>query len=441
MFEGVLLSNQFWQSAGATRISMIWLNSGSGSDRQYIALNDWNAVTANDFTDTWGEAYAGTVAQAQLGREKSLGENNEILAGAFKVMEAFSMGMITSLWGDVPYSQVNQVTEFPNPVYDSQTSVYNAVQLLLDEAVMNLESGNGLGIPENGDLYYDGNVSKWVKLAHSLKARFYLHVKDYPNAYLSSLNGMSSVSDDMYAQYGPVYGQSFNPFYSFLVYDRDGYMSAIDSYAPDLLDSTSPTYRGNVKTDESARRFYNYIDFNVYSQGTELNFLNDFDWGFFENGKFGLDMPLITYGEMLLIQAEYQARNSGLSAGVSAYNSYRAQLNSANYLGGYEAARSHLYANYADVDFQSGGIENPDNIDELNAFLRELYEERYVFFIGHLEAFNDFGRTNNIAEIELKSGNTGTPQRFIYPQSEINSNPNVPSPLPSVTEKTPVNNL
>jgi len=149
---------------------------------------------------------------------------------------------------------------------------------------------------------------------------------------------------------------------------------------------------------------------------------------------------------MLFIQTEYEARTNGLSAGVSKYNEYRAMLrtgyavgNNNNCVGAGAGACGVSYLDYADADFQAGGMENEDNIDPLQAFLRELYEERYIYFIGHYESFTDYRRTNNIAEIKLRPEYENTPQRFLYPDHEINANSSVPSPIPSVEQKTSVN--
>jgi hypothetical protein len=71
-----------------------------------------------------------------------------------------------------------------------------------------------------------------------------------------------------------------------------------------------------------------------------------------------------------------------------------------------------------------------------NALLREIYEERYIYFIGNYEAFTDYRRTNNIGEIKIKAGFDGTPQRLIYSQDEINANPaNIPSPCLKLLKK------
>lgn len=447
MFQGIILANQFWQTSASARLNMIWMNQATGADRQYIGLNNWNNSTANDFTNDWDMIYTNTMANAKIVEDKAIVENLPYMAGAAKIIRGYALGMATSLWGDIPASEALDIKSFPNPKYDAQVDVYNYAQNLLDEGIALLSGVSANGIPN--DLLYNGDTSKWIKLAHSTKARFYLHTKNYADANTESLLGMNSPTDDYKANFGTSYGGSFNPFYSFLVYDRSGYMSAEDSYATKLIDPVGSKYRGNSKTDETLRYNFNYINYSIYNSGYELNFLSVSDWGYPE-GRFGTESstPFLTYGEMLLIQAEYQARTNGLSAGVTAYNAYRALLSTgysigvnndgyAGLFGGNNAAS--MYLPYDVADFNSGGIENIDNIDPINAFLRELYEERYVYFIGNLESFNDFRRTNNIAEIELKSGNDNTPQRFLYPQSEVNSNTNVPNPIPSISDKTAVN--
>ncbi len=71
--------------------------------------------------------------------------------------------------------------------------------------------------------------------------------------------------------------------------------------------------------------------------------------------------------------------------------------------------------------------------------MKEIIEEKYITLFGQLQPFHDIRRTNNILNVPAKAG-TVIPQRFLYPQSEVDSNPNTPSPLPDLFSKTPVNN-
>jgi hypothetical protein len=96
-----------------------------------------------------------------------------------------------------------------------------------------------------------------------------------------------------------------------------------DSYAAEILDPSTSKYRGNTKTNESARFAYTYS-----TEGYYLRLMNKlfFDWEE-TDGKFGTEtaIPLVTYGEMLII-TEVDARGSVLT-GTTSYNKYRALLN------------------------------------------------------------------------------------------------------------------
>lgn len=441
MFQGVLLGNQFFQTASSTRSAMLWLNQANGEDRQYVTLNNWNNATASGFDNNWDFAYVNTITQAQILEAKATAAENFRLKGATQVIEAHCIGTVASLWGDVPYSDLDYKGGNLAPKYDAQADVYKSAQTLLDNAIANLSKTTGGLIPATADLYYGGSTAKWIKLAYSIKAKLYLQTKNYALAKANALLGIDNAGDDFKAKFGNSYLQSFNPFYSFLVYDRPDYMSG-DGYAARILDPSTTLYRGNAKTDEHARYAYTYNDesfpysLNIYGP--------DYDGGI--NGKFGSDtsVPLVTYGEMLLIIAEVDTR-AGFATGLTSYNAYRALLNTGYSIGinnnGYKA-ETFSYLPYTAGDFAAGGIENngATALTDQNALIREIYQERYIYFLGTFESFTDLGRSNNAAEIQLKSGFTGVPQRFLYPQKEINSNPNTPSPIPTIVTKTPVNN-
>jgi hypothetical protein len=437
IFQSALLANQYFHCTNNLRNTMLWLSQANGIDRQYIPLNDWNNNSASDSDSAWRLVYVNGLPQIRLVQEKATAEKNLKSLAVMQIVEAHLIGTAASLWGDIPYSAYSIVSATNKPKFDKQSDVYKAVQILLDQAIVNLTK-EGL-IPASLDIYYGGNTSKWAQLAYSLKARFYLHTKDYANAKSNALKGISDASNDFKAKFGGTTAlQNLNPFYEFLEYERYGYMSG-DGYAASILNSASALKRTNTKTDEAARLAYTYSG----SLGSEELNVSGLDLGS-ETARFGSDasMPLVTYGEMLLIISEVDARSS-LSSGITSYNTYRSLLDTGYSIGqgnsGY-GMKTFNYDAYVDADFNNGGIENLDNINAQDALLREIYEERYIYFIGNYEAFTDFRRTNNIAKITLRGAFSGTPQRLVYSQEEINTNPNVPSPLPKVTDKTEVNN-
>ncbi|HIP47862.1 MAG TPA: SusD/RagB family nutrient-binding outer membrane lipoprotein [Lutibacter sp.] len=440
MIQGVMLANQFWQTGPASRLTMMWMNQATGSDRQYVSLNNWNAAAATDFDNVWRTLYANTMFHASIVHQKALVENNPHLAGIAKVIQGQGLGMAASLWGDVPFSQAFDYQSFPNPSYDAQASAYDAAQIVLDEAIVLLSTSTSVPVFSDitTDLYYEGNVSRWIELAHSYKARFYLHNKDYVKANAEALLGISNATGDFKAQFNNELGGK-NPYFQFMKDDRVGYLTAKNAYGWQLLKPGQDNYRGHSKTKEHLRVLYNYKNTND-GEKADLAFTTS-------ESKFAeaSNMPLMTWGEMMLIQAEYQARTNGLSAGVIAYNTYRAALRTGYSIGvnddcwGNPGACNSRYEDFVDADFAAGGLENTDGIDDLQALIREIYEERYVYFIGNFEAFTDYRRTNNVAEIQMRSFDD-TPQRFLYPQAEVNSNSNIPSPIPDVSVATPIHN-
>jgi len=440
IIQSVMLANQFWQTGDGSRIAMIWTNQATGSDRQYLGLNNWNLATATNFDNSWGRAYSNTMYHAKVTANKAMDENNPHLAAVAKILQAQTLGMVTSLWGDVPASEAGDFENYENPGFDDQLSVYNQTQTLLDEALALFEIDSSVEIcPTGVDIYYDADKSKWAKLAHSLKARFYLHVKDYANANIQAGLGISSADEDFKTNFKNEAGAK-NPYFQFMNDDRVGYLSADNAYAWRLLKPGQPNYRGHSKTNENIRVLYNYINTSI-PENADLNI------GAIES-KFSpaASMPLVTWGDMMLIQAEFEARTNGLSAGVTALNTYRSQLRTGYSIGINDDCLdltgnpcAGMYADFDDADFEAGGIENETgDVDAIHAFMRELYEERYVYFIGHYEAFTDIRRTDNIGEIQLRDY-SNSPQRFLYPQAEINSNTSVPSPIPNVDVKTAAN--
>lgn len=443
LMQGVMLEMQFFLKDDGMRIGMLWTNQATGSDRQYVAFNNWNNVGNNQFNNPWSELYT-VLGQARILEKLSEEEGNIQLRGLGKLYRAWAGGEAASLWGNVPFTQAGLYEEYPNPAYEPQEDVFNEVQALLDEAIADLNDPVGV-IYSDKDLYYDGDVAKWVKVAHSLKARFYLHAKKYDDAKTEAALGLSSVDDDMFAPYESYAGSygRWNPTFQFY-WNRDLYLSAQDCYGVEITHNNG---RDNAKTVEVVRAYHNYAPGNWW--GTpydyDLNILIEGWMG--AKSKFGDRMRLISYGEMLLIQAEAEARTSDVATALPLYNQYRDLLDNGYDTGGYESLFGislplGLYQQYDIADFQAGGIENADNVSELEAFLREVLEERYVFFIGDLEAFSDFARTHNDPDVpeyfSLKSGFSGKPLRFLYPQAEIDANDNFPGTAPAVTEALPL---
>ncbi|ALW85448.1 hypothetical protein AUC43_10280 [Hymenobacter sedentarius] len=424
------LSEGLFMSGEMPRLTGIWSDYFTGSDRQYQGFELYN-IGAGDFNSAWANAYATTLAQARLVQSKAQAVNNLRLLGIGQVVEAQIVGSITDLWGDVPYSEA--LKDAPGK-FDPQASVYVAVQTLLDQAITNLPK-NGIS-PGTRDVFYQGTVSSWVAAAHSLKARYYLHVKNYAQAAAEAKLGIASKAGDMLMPYNAATanGKDANPYYDFTTNSRVGYLSAEGpaanpaqgSYAYQLY-----TSRANAKTNELGRRNYFFINTPASSPNgyaVDLNVVN----GAF---KVNAAAPLVTYFETQAILAEALARTGDAAGALTALNTLRA-YDAATY-----TAAGTKFTAYTATDFEVGGLLNTTaGQTSGQALLKEILTEKYLGMVGQLEPFNDLRRTNNLIGIPKKSSvSSDIPQRLLYPQSEIDTNPNVPKPIPGLFVKTPVN--
>jgi hypothetical protein len=193
-----------------------------------------------------------------------------------------------------------------------------------------------------------------------------------------------------------------------------------------ILDSSSTNYRGNSKTNETGRSSF------MFTSSGGVIIPNTFD------GISAIDAsaPIINYAENLLMLAESHLRMGETSTALDVLNNYRAFLSTQ-----FSSSNSQ-YDSYFLSDFENGGIENLDGLSTDNALLREILEERYISLFNTTENFSDTRRTYNETAVKVQvAPNTGSelPQRFLYAQTEVDRNSNVPSPIPGFFEPTPVN--
>ncbi|MEZ4984709.1 MAG: SusD/RagB family nutrient-binding outer membrane lipoprotein [Saprospiraceae bacterium] len=407
MINHIVLNTASVAEADPARITAMWADQMTGSDRQYISYDNYN-ILSSDFDAIWADIYQSGVAQAKIAEEKALTDGNAEYAGVAQIIRAYYFGEAAALFGNVPFSEVGDFTSFPDPKYDNQLTVFSGVQELLTKGAGNvIDFKNGFGIYETS--------SSWKSIASALSARYHLLTGNYSAALsaaeaaafdtpASSVNITHSTSN-----------YSENLFWQFAVEQRDGYLTFGDSYMSKILSSDNAAYRGNSKTDETARKAYYITD----------DLLNT------SSGAFAIDasFPLISFEEVQLIIAECAVRAGDLDKAITALNNVRAAWDAR--LGG------GLYVDYMLTDFATGGIANTQSESQEDALLREILEEKYLSVIG-LPTFYDVNRTKNFLGVSTDRTENSIAQRFIYPSSEESSNANFPG-LVDLFVPTPVN--
>ncbi len=430
MLTSIMVGNMNLQEGDMARFAGMWSGHFRGYTQQYQSYHQYTVIARN-FDDAWRRIYSGDYKNIKVLKGKALAVNNRRLLGVAQVIEANLMGTATALWGDIPYSQASD-ENISNPAFDSQSSVYATLQILLDSAIVNLNSSAFIDFAAQ-DIHFAGVMSKWVQTANSLKARYYLHTRDYTKALASAQNGINTQANNFLAPHYATNRGAFNLYFQFLSLDRPNWIDATGMYGVNLINPTATNYRGNTKTVERSRWSY------LYNSATNLNFTVN---GFFGQNTF---FPMASYAENLLIMAEADTRINGFNAGLARLNTYRAYMNTgANINTTYLIPGNFRYDPYLTADFIAGGMENSKTptLAQDRALLREIMEERYVTFIGQIEGFTDLRRTfkeNDIRVAVPLNFGTQFPQRFIYPQVEIDVNSSMTKSLPTTFDPTPIN--
>ncbi len=421
LFGGTLLGVSLLQEDTDVRIASIWAGELNGLARAHLGYAQY-IVSSQNFT--WNTLYP-VAGQARLMQIKADSLGNKWAKGIGQVLEALVIAKTTDLYGDVPYSQAFDGIKYPTPVFDKQKDIYTALQLTLDNAIANLSAPTGSAYPTK-DFIFKGDVKKWKAAANTLKARLYLHTGQYNQAVTSAQVGIAGVSGDALIPHGTSIGIDINQNNDFFSVSRIGDTGFDGAYLPKLMKSRIGS--SNTKTDETA--LYNYYFKIGITAPTSLD-PNTIDGAFVANAQ----QPIITYYENQLILAEAQARLGFYDSALSALNSVRAGFATGYINGKNLPLAGRKYDPYTIADFNQSGLANPTVSSNIQyALLYEIITQRYIFLLMQYEAFNDYRRLSiAIPNVELPIPlylGTKKPQRFIYPQSEINTNPNVPNPLP-----------
>ncbi|WP_342645544.1 SusD/RagB family nutrient-binding outer membrane lipoprotein [Mucilaginibacter sp. CSA2-8R] len=429
LLGGTMLGVSLLHEDTDVRIASIWAGELNGLARAHLGFAQY-IVSSQNFT--WNPLYP-VAGQARLIQTKADALGNKWAKGIGQVLEALVIAKATALYGDVPYTQAFNAVQYPTPVFDKQADIYNALQAVLNDAITNLSSPTGSAYPAK-DFIFKGDVKKWRALANSLKARLYLHTGNYAQAISFAQLGISGTDGDALTPHGTGIGVDINQNYDFFAVSRIGDAGFDGAYLPKLMQSRIRS--GNTKTDETA--LYNFYFRTGITTPTSLD-ANTVDGAFTANAA----QPIMTYFETQLILAEAQARSGANDEALAALNRVRAVLAAGTINGKSLPTAGRRYDAYTLTDFSAAGLANPTRAATTQlALLYEIISQRYITLLMQYEAFNDYRRLASAQPvvqlpIALYSG-TSKPQRFIYPQTEINTNPNVPKPLPGQFVKTSI---
>ncbi|HEY1212921.1 MAG TPA: SusD/RagB family nutrient-binding outer membrane lipoprotein, partial [Bryobacteraceae bacterium] len=187
--EAASFTNHFMQTICYNQVA---LNYGT----YYFVSTDMNL--------SWQQIYNTVLINLRQLTDISKKGGNANYTGIAEILTAYTLAFTTDLWGDIPYSKALSGASDLTPTYDKQEAIYDSVQVLLDRGIADIGKGQGLKVGSD-DYFYGGDMAEWVKLAYSLKARYYMHLTKAPGhtavaqaqlALTALQNGMTSNDDD-----------------------------------------------------------------------------------------------------------------------------------------------------------------------------------------------------------------------------------------------------
>lgn len=182
-----------------------YLNSNFGAYVQHTTSREIdNYSLVADYStlgNTWEQAYKYAIKNCEAMIELGDENGSAIYAGIGRVLRAYTYLNMVDLWGNIPYSEA-LVDGVENPKADSSAVVYNDLLEVINKAIANFKdtsSPNTYSIGGN-DLFYNGDASKWLKAANTLKLKLLTQsrkAKDQINNWQSELDALIAENNFM----------------------------------------------------------------------------------------------------------------------------------------------------------------------------------------------------------------------------------------------------
>lgn len=361
----------------------------------------------NSNTDaTWTTIYTTCLNNLRILQQKGKTNGNNSYAAIAEVLTAYCLGIATDLWGDVPYSGALNGSGDLTPAYDKQEDVYKTIQSLLDQAITDMDKTPGLK-PAADDYFYAGDMTKWKKLAYTLKARYYMHLTKAPGytaaaqaglALTALQNGMTGNADDLKFVY-PGGATSQNRWYQNML---PGTTLVAASAIVDTLTKRNDPRKPYLIAPAKNTGLYTGRVIGTPGIGT----LNDYSLIGSAYASVNSPQYLVPYTEALFLKAEATLITSGYAAAQPIYR---------------EAITAHMTKLGIGTAAINTYLAARGTLTQANA-LQYIMEEKKIADFLSIENFTDWRRTGYPALQPVLNALSAIPRRLIYPQVEINTN-------------------
>ncbi|MDR1783049.1 MAG: SusD/RagB family nutrient-binding outer membrane lipoprotein [Dysgonamonadaceae bacterium] len=432
-------------------------------------------ITSSSVTGAWTAIDADLRQYNTIIKKAEADEEYALYGGICHIMKAYCFQLLVDAYADVPYSEGLQGKEgIYTPAFDKGADVYKALVAEIDEAIsiINANKGNiGVsvkGLNSTSDPVFSGDMTKWVQFANNLKLRLLVRAEGSEiDAFVKESFGKFSsdgfLKQDVLVNPGYNATSAQNPYWSVYHSSVTGSQTqAAQYYVPSryvfsfyngtkLLDSirgklvykgypSTPSGQLGIEVDgdlhPTSNRYAWYVGTGTGTSASEAK-------GIIKSRA--APTPLFTLTETYFLLAE-AALNGHTLDGDAKTNFEKGIEASIGYLSisgtgtAYPSTAAADFAQYK-ADNATKYLVNFDLADTNAKKLEAIITQKYLALnmINSNEAWNEFRRTayptlsgNDdpvYSFVSVQSNSTHhdrLPVKLVWPQNEINLNPNVP---------------
>ncbi len=377
----------YYYGGDISRIPSVLTQQMIGAANQWQAYDNYQ-FSDPDFGNAWVALYTTSLQSLNKMREYAKEKKYTHYQGVADVLSAFTYSVLVDFWGDVPYTEALQAPTIMQPKFDKGEFIYAELHNVLDNAILLLSEEDEKGVvPGNDDLYFQGDISKWIQFAHAIKARLYLHTVHFDATAASKALTEVQKADGINVVFRAL-PPNYSPAFQFQE-SRWGDISYLGTTMYNMMEAA-----GDIRLYQFVDTLEDAIGPMYYAPSAPVYLLSDV--------------------ELKFMEAELLARANDPSA-EAAYQE-AVSLSHVQVLGNAGNAQVIL-------------DQYPYNAAETDLKLRiqPIMIQKYIALFSQPEVFSDWRRTG-IPAISPTVGNR-IPRRFLYPDREKNTNTNTPSNL------------
>lgn len=365
----------------------------------------------------WNSYYVGVLKQFK--NVKEIVVEKPQYDNIYQVMRIFTArctAQTTDMFGDIPYTEA--ATGASNAKYDSQKSIYADLFKELTEAVTALnehkDAAAQVKLSTTQDLVYQGDLSKWIRLANSLRLRYALRLayvdaataKKEAEAALKAPGGLLSGNADNAGVYISGTGSNGFPLFQISGWGEFAMSKTMENMLKQtgtVLDPRTTLWFGHTPGSTAAAPKFQGVANGLPSDNIPAGDERSYVWGYQympgwnsadnNESSFCISRPmkLMDYAEVCFLKAEAALR--GYTGAGDAQQNYLAGIQ-ASFDNERTGVDAKYYTTTSDNTYKTTGGVAWTAESTMEGHLKQILTQKWLaLYPDGVEAWTEFRRT------------------------------------------------